>query len=639
VVTVQNTGDVPLQNVVLVDDSATPGNPGDDVTINVGNLGIGQSAGPFTNSIPTSVADCAGGGLRTNTVVATGANICNPAQTVSDTDRCNFRVICQPRICIVKQVACAPSSGLCDSSLTYAELATGVANSADPAFCYKITVSNCGEELLNNVTVSDPDIPSVAGAFPTSLAVGQTETRFFKKTWDVGTHVNVATANGIGAGSLVRVTTNDNATVIVLRINIECELTLNSSFDMDGNPSDNHVTLPVGSVNTPITFNLTLRNTGNSPLNVTSVSGLPSLVDCTDLTTPVQLALPVNIPGGGSVAFSACVIVSCPGTSFSVTAHAEADDQGGTLCVFDSQGNRIADDTTPCTANVTCDQAVTCRVTGGGVLIPGTSDESCITVNTTIFPFTSPNGLTIKKITHGGQLGAPFSQMDCGEILGNPCIRGQWSHIRHYEGTANPRDVIDMDFHSQTPKGVYDSLNCACLGCCDPLTGVFITPITIGSICNPDDHKVCGPQPRPAPANAIIWSGIGKVTPVDDFRGSRAAQAEWVIFRVYIEDRSEPGGFHPNGAVQPSDIYCFQAWKTGIKVSKKPDFSTIATTFRSALGQANCDFLRDLLSGALPIGSLPSPTVNGMTADIQDCGPLHDGNHQIHPATGATCDQ
>jgi hypothetical protein len=111
-----------------------------------------------------------------------------------------------------------------------------------------------------------------------------------------------------------------------------------------------------------------------------------------------------------------------------------------------------------------------------------------------------------------------------------------------------------------------------------------------------------------------------------------------VIFRVYIEDRSEPGGAHPGGAVEPADIYCFQAWKTGIKTSRKPDFTTISTAFRMALGQANCDFLHALETGALPIGTMPSPTVNGLTADIQDCGPLFNGNRQIHPATGATCE-
>jgi len=308
-------------------------------------------------------------------------------------------------------------------------------------------------------------------------------------------------------------------------------------------------------------------------------------------------------------------------------------------CVNNICGHAVKTAPSSCAASVSCETPVTCRVTGGGTLIPGTVDQSCIEVNTTIFPLTSPNGLTIEKITHGGQLGAPFSHMDCGEVLGNPCIRGQWQHTRHYLGTANPRDVIDMDFHSVTPKGQFDSLDCACLGCCDPDTGVFITPIIINGLCNPDDHKVCGPQPRPAPANAIIFSGVGKVTPTDDFRGSRAAQAEWVIFRVYIEDRSEPGGFHPKGAVEPADIYCFQAWKTGIKVSKKPDFSTVSPAFRSALGAANCAFLDALKNGALPIGTLPPPVVNGLTADIQDCGPLHDGNQQIHPSTSATCTQ
>jgi hypothetical protein len=237
--------------------------------------------------------------------------------------------------------------------------------------------------------------------------------------------------------------------------------------------------------------------------------------------------------------------------------------------------------------------------------------------------------------------------MDCGAILGNPCIRGEWQHTRHYKGKGNPRDVIDMSVHSANPKGVYDSLSCACLGCCIPADGTntfqagFVGPLHNNqkfALCNPDDHKICGPQPRPSPANAIIFSGIATIKREDDSGpGNRAA--EYVIFRVYIEDRSEPGGNFPKGAVEPSDIYCFQAWKTGISVTKKPDFSTVSTAFRTALGQANCDFLNDLQTGALPIGSLPSPAVDGVTADIQDCGPLDRGNHQIHPSTSATCDQ
>jgi len=242
-------------------------------------------------------------------------------------------------------------------------------------------------------------------------------------------------------------------------------------------------------------------------------------------------------------------------------------------------------------------------------------------------------------------LGAPFNEMDCGAILGNPCIRGEWQHTRHYQGMGNPRDVVDMSFHSANPnsKGLFDSLSCACLGCCDPASGAFIPPnsgplIHKFQLCNPDDHKVCGPEPRPAPANAIIFSGVGRFRAgVTDSNGNGRGQDEWVVFRVYIEDRSEPGGFHPRGAVEPADIYCFQAWRTGISANRRPDFTTVATAFRMAVGQANCDFVDALSTGALPIGTLPSPTVNGVTADIQDCGPLYVGNHQIHPSTGATC--
>jgi hypothetical protein len=277
------------------------------------------------------------------------------------------------------------------------------------------------------------------------------------------------------------------------------------------------------------------------------------------------------------------------------------------------------------------------RVTGGGTLVPDTVDQSCIQVGTTIFPLTTAEGLVIDRITHGGSLGVPFGQRDCGEVLGNRCIRGQWQHTRHYQGTAHPRDVFDFSFHSLTPKGAFDSLNWACLGCCDPTSGAFIPPATVGGLCNPDDREICGPQPRPAPANAIIFSGIGKVSPTDDSGPGRSP--ELVVFRVYIEDRSEPGGFYPEGAIEPADVYCFQAWKTGIKVAKKQDLSTISAAFRAALGLANCEFLDDLEFGEIPIGQLPSPTVNGVTADIQDCGPLYNGNLQIQPATAAVCQQ
>jgi hypothetical protein len=608
--------------------------------------GCASISGPNNGASVTVVANCPDGGsfVLTDAITRNGC----PSQ-------CSVPVVVNacpkpPLIDVLKEVACVLPGGACG---TYGKTATGVKDGACPAFCYRITVTNpalrpdgtANTVPLVNITLTDPSLDLTAcnaALAGVTLQPGQSTTPCVVSPVEHCTdHVNTVTARGASANNTSEtVTDTDTATVRVLVINIVCDITLFSSFDMNENGPC--MILPDSG---PVQFTLTLRNTGTTPLNVTSLSGVPALVDCTTGAAVPLPTLPFTIPAGGSAPpIVGCVDVTCPeGADFAVTVHAEASDENGTLCVYDKNGNRVTDET-KCTACVRCQPPVTCRVTGGGQLIPGFVDQSCIEVATTIFPFTSPNGLTIKKITHGGQLGAPFSQMDCGTILGNPCIRGEWSHTRHYEGQANPRDVFDMNFHSQTPKGQYDSLSCACLGCCDPATGAFIPP-SLGplvhkfQLCNPDDHKVCGPQPRPSPANAIIWSGIGKVTPVDDVRGSRAAQAEWVVFRVYIEDRSEPGGGHPKGAVEPADIYCFQAWKTGIKVSKKPDFSTISAAFRTSLGAANCKFLEDLEAGTFPIGTLPSPIVDGLTADIQDCGPMHDGNHQIHPSTGATCTQ
>jgi hypothetical protein len=308
---------------------------------------------------------------------------------------------------------------------------------------------------------------------------------------------------------------------------------------------------------------------------------------------------------------------------------------------------------------------VECRTTGGGQLIQGytvgvnatngtgTNAVICIPQITTLFPTQSATGLLLEKITHGGQLGAPFSQSNCASTtnsLGAPCIWGQWEHQRHYQGQGHPRDVIDS-FHAGNPKGLFDTLKCACLPCCPDDTndkngpnGNF-TGHDKFEICNKEDHRVCGPQPRPAPANALIWTGLARSTPWDDVKGANAKNAQWVVVRVYIEDRSEPGGGHPGGSINPADIYSFQAWYTGVSVAKGPqkdiDFDLIASDLRIALSQQSCAFLEALKTGALPIGSLPPNTVSVggavRPAIIWDKGPLYDGNRQIHPATSAIC--
>jgi hypothetical protein len=376
-----------------------------------------------------------------------------------------------------------------------------------------------------------------------------------------------------------------------------------------------------------------LTNPSDVDLSVT-ISGLPQLYNC-DTQEAIDAPAPVTVPARSDVTVNVgCVLVSCPaGLNLEVTVQGTAISSTAIPCIYTSTGTAITTDTSTCTASVTCVQPITCRVTGGGVLIPNepyVQDCNTETANATTMVHSTLlcNGAEAVKVTHGGQLGAPFSQQDCGEVLGNPCIRGQWEHVRHYQGKANPQTVIAVDnFHSNTPKGIFDSLKCACLPCCEnpDATGL------VNGLCNPDDHKICGPEPRPAPANAIIFTGVGYIKTCATSNQKGKATEQPVIFMVYIEDRSEPGGSFPGGANRPDDIYCFQAWGlNGTNIDSPANQDA-----RRAVARYACDFIDGRTSGALAQGTLPSfgePIIN-------DCGALHTGNQQIHPSTSATCNQ
>src|SRR6185436_12976215 len=105
---VTNNGAVPLQNVVAVDDSATPLNPADDITTQIGNLAVGQGT-CVQGTVQTSLQDCAIPKLLyTNKVVVTGVNICPPPQQqqVMAMATCVAQIECECDFQIQKSVAC-----------------------------------------------------------------------------------------------------------------------------------------------------------------------------------------------------------------------------------------------------------------------------------------------------------------------------------------------------------------------------------------------------------------------------------------------------------------------------------------------------------------------------------------------------
>jgi len=558
-----------------------------------------------------------------------------------------------PQIAVLKEVACATANGCSDAS--FSKSATGVKGATCPAFCYRITVSNPGAPNtvpLANITVSDTDLTAAQLAdCNTALAVytaqnplppGQSATACVVGPVEHCDDVhNTVTATGASSFDTTQtITATDTADVHVVPISVTCTVTLSSSLDLDNVADNGHVTLPADQQNAPISITVHVHNPSTVPLSV-SVTDLPAgLVLCSDDTTPAPAPTPIDVPANGDGTIElGCLLVSCPaGANISITVVGTAVASETAPCIYTTTGAAVTTAPSTCTADVTCAAPASCRVTGGGVLIPGETQTSGCTPATPSITTQAQgptcNGIQAVKITHGGQLGAPYSQPTCGlptpvvttanALTGNPCIRGQWEHVRHYQGKANPQTTVSVDnFHSNTPKGIFDSLQCACLPCCEnPSEGTT----TDGSLCNPDDKKICGPQPRPAPANAIIFSGIGYISTCDTANQKGKGGRQAVIFRVYIEDRSEPGGNFPGGAKAPADVYCFQAWAITGQID-----STQTIADRNTVAQDNCTFLNTYTQGALPNSTLLGTPI------INDCGTLHTGNQQIHPSTAATC--
>src|SRR4029079_3859437 len=110
------------------------------------------------------------------------------------------------------------------------------------------------------------------------------------------------------------------------------------------------------------------------------------------------------------------------------------------------------------------------------------------------------NALAALKVTQGGQLTAPLALAGCAirtvVAQGDPCLRGQWQHVRLYRGKANPRSEFVVDtMATNNPKGAIDSMQWACLPCdANPTVGRLP-----GSLCNPDNPGICGATALTAP--------------------------------------------------------------------------------------------------------------------------------------------
>src|SRR5262249_51915727 len=87
----------------------------------------------------------------------------------------------------------------------------------------------------------------------------------------------------------------------------------------------------------------------------------------------------------------------------------------------------------------------------------------------------------VRYVTHGGQVGAPVGNKVCSidtslpdYWLGNPCIHGRWTHVRHQQGGG------EGNFHAR----FFDTLDCACLDTnMNPTTCQYGTMTIVNGVC------------------------------------------------------------------------------------------------------------------------------------------------------------
>jgi hypothetical protein len=489
---------------------------------------------------------------------------------------------------VTKEVACLLPNNECG---TFGDTATGVSgDTQDPAFCYRIVVRNCGQVALTSVTVNDNKLGNLTTNFfatpGTVFAIGQAITNEYKMSWDTTT-TNVVTVVGqsvADSSANGSVTNTADAVAIVIDASIGCRKIVSA----DGVPGDGSVITLSGDGSHQITWSVVVVNTGHA--NLANVRVSDPGCSSNDIVIPSLLI-------GESVTNVLCTAtVSCADAPITNTVSVVADVATGTntYCAYDINGTNITV-RSECEAVVLCSKGG-CRETGGGRQ-PGT------------LTYTSPSVLAIvggtpRYTTHGGQIGAPVGN----ETAFDPdsdCIHGRQTYVRHIKGG------LVGNFQARS----FDSLMCACLGCPEnPGSGVIVD-----GLCNPGD-RTCGPEPRRAPANKIAFSGVGNYTLTNGRRTPRS-----VLFRIDIEDRSEPGGSKPGGATPPADRYRIRIWV--INDADKAQYGQDLCGFRQAIAASKGNVA---IQDGAP-GALGSAVFGVRGPDIDDGGELERGNHQIHP--------
>jgi uncharacterized repeat protein (TIGR01451 family) len=259
---VKNTGNMPLNTVILTEGAVPVGAP-------IANLPAGTTiTDAFTYSYPLTVADITAG-FHSNQAKITGTTSNNITVT-NDSDDNSFT----ENDPTVVYFARAPSVALLKSYLSFEDNNSNTLLDTGDKIVYRLTVINTGNETLKNITVTDNNAVVTGGPLAT-LAVGATDsTTFVAKHLVTNTDflattvTNQATVHAFADSQIAELTdlsdplspTGNTPTVTPLAQVPAIALikTVQSINDANGNGTTD--------VNDIITYAFTVVNTGNVDL-------------------------------------------------------------------------------------------------------------------------------------------------------------------------------------------------------------------------------------------------------------------------------------------------------------------------------------------------------------------------------------
>lgn len=288
---------------------------------------------------------------------------------------------CVPCISVTKEIACFQATNNCADfgklASGYAGLCNGGSGVDEPAFCYQITITNCGTIPLTNLEVLDNLMGNLTSNFFAPGAVlqpGAGTNAVFSMSF-ASTSTNVVTVSGAAVlannavtninGSVVTngepVSGSDSAVAQVDTASVSCDLTLTSPNALPGSTASSLI-LPAAtyySSSNVVTLSIHVCNTGNATLTNLTIS-VPPMASFT-CTTPGAFSLPPH----GCQDFQLCMAsVSCASQpSFNVSVTGQAAPDAEHCAVFDTNNSPITV-CSSCLGTVACTNACVSTVSG-----------------------------------------------------------------------------------------------------------------------------------------------------------------------------------------------------------------------------------------------------------------------------------